>query len=256
MGYPAYLATNLLSDSVSISFGPDATTEDASRLYDKIQAKLYNLVVPGAGQAFLEFDFGADTRPALVAVCGHTMPSGTVVTVKAGAASDPSTTVATFTHRERYIYALTSGLPATARYWRMIFDLSGGGTFDIGQILFGDHTVLTSRFAFGHEFVIEDKDTDFETEYGVRRSQVFYQHEFFGYQFTQISDAQRDELQALHAAVSGRKFPFLWIPDITLEPCLYSRKEPIFNPVNIKVNRWRAELRIREEARGIRIATS
>jgi hypothetical protein len=92
----------------------------------------------------LDVDFGSAQTVSMVALLGHNLDSGVVVTVRKSNDNfvGDDNLVATFTHRRCSMYA--SFADNSERYWRVIFTgTNAAGAIQIGEIVMGDYTTST-----------------------------------------------------------------------------------------------------------------
>lgn len=230
MGYPAYLATNRLSALATLT----ASTIDASpdyglaSLYDRLLCQPFRWTSAAGG--WIEADLVTAQAVSAVALMGHNFKPAAVVTLKGGDTPDPVNVIAVLTYRELCMYA--SFPEVSYRYWRLVVVDANDQASEIGELVLGPLVTLSLAPRWDYGLGIEETKTRHKSGGGVDYVYDRYNQEVRELGWKPRSDAQLAELRALHDAVHGSAYPFVWIPRSDPE-CWYMRKEDSFLPRSI-----------------------
>ncbi len=227
MSNPAYIADNLIDGDTVIS----SSTEDAAypleNLFDERLALPFRWTSAVGG--YIEFDLLAARSFNTIAILN--LPSASSITVKAGAAPNPSTLLATPTWQAGGVWADLGA--QSARYVRVTVVLVSTAYPQVGFIALQTRTSLTPQsFKFGYEAGLEEANLERETERGVRFVYRQFARDLLNVEW-RVQPDQLAQLRALHTAVGGREHPFVFIPDAAAAPVLFCRKEPGFKYRNV-----------------------
>jgi hypothetical protein len=247
MAYAAYIAPNLISSTATISSGTADSTYGLAKLYDGKAGVPFRWTVTTGG--YVEVDFGAAVSVGAVALINHNLTAGASVTLKGGASANPSTVNVSLTWREHDLWAAVTPA-ASYRYWRLTVSETNTANSEIGELVLGALTQLTSGYTYGFQTSVNRGMASHETELGVRYAAKRWERLGWSYQWRGISTAQLAELQALDAAVDGSRLPFVWVPESSAAPCYYVRKQDGLAHAATSYARHDCSLELSEEHRG------
>jgi len=243
---PAYISTNGLATSTALT----SSTEDASFPRDFIK----DLVAgnpfkwtESSGTIFFEIDFGVARSNDTLAIINHNFPTGTTFSLKADAATPPTTVRATPLFKEFNIWIGFTA--ASFRYWRLEITLGAGApTAEMGELYLGTRVDLTSRRSFGFDTGVMHRQVRQETARGCKHHFSLFDRDQFTVLFRTIRDAMIAELDALERAVNGSRVPFIWIPDTALTEAFMVRKMGDHRELTVDQNGWDVTLDLEEES--------
>lgn len=139
---PAFLVANrvAVAGAAAISSSTLATGEGKERLVDGRLARLARFNAAAANQ-FLEVDLGsALSSNRLVIPAGHNL-SGCSIELRAGAATNPATVIASVTPASSALVDVSFGA-ASHRFWRLVFITSG--QWALGEWVLGTYAQTTT----------------------------------------------------------------------------------------------------------------
>jgi hypothetical protein len=247
MAYAAYIAPNLISATATVSSGTADAVYGLNKLYDGHAGVPFRWTVTTGG--YVEIDFTAPVSIGAVALINHNLTAGAVVTLKGGASANPSTVSVTLTYRLHDLWKAVTPA-ASYRYWRLAVAETNTSNTEIGELVLGALTQLTSGYTYGYQTETRRGMAAHETELGSRYSAKRWERLGWSYQWKNASTAQLAELQALDAAVDGSRLPFVWIPDSSAAACYYVRKQDGLSHVASSYARHDCSLELSEEHRG------
>lgn len=224
----AFLATNLITASATITPSSEDSVYPAEYLYDRQAARVFRST--SLTTLSILIDFGAAVQADTIAIVNHNLTAAATLSLKAGATSPPADAVATPVYRANDIWKAFTA--TAARYWLLEITDTNTAVLEIGQLLLGVRTVLprARRIGSGYKPARRRGTISGETYAGVFHNYHLYERLELNPSFRIGSAAELAILQALDAAVYGKNYPFLYVPDATGADCYYVRKEEHFEP--------------------------
>lgn len=227
----AYLATNLIDgDAVLLPSSEDAAYP-VENIFDREVANVFRGTSTSALSISIEFT--GSKSPDTIAILNHNFTSGVTIELYNGDTSPP-TLITAIPYRLNDIWKAISGVSAQI----LILDISDSNAdeLQVGQIVIGNRVALPAR-RIGSAFrpAIDRRIIRGETYGGVIYSYHLFERREFNPQF-RLTESQFDIIETLDATVFGSLYPFVYIPDSSLTPCYYVRKEDAFEPVEVELS--------------------
>jgi len=252
----AFLATNLISASATITPSTEDSAYPAENLYDKQAANVFRSESPTSLTILI--DFGASVQADTIALINHNLTASATLKLEADNSSPPTTDVAIPTYRQ---YDLWKSFTLTSkRYWLLTITDTNPADIQIGQLLLGVRTLFPRGRRIGNYSPVREKSNiSGETYAGVFWNYHLYQRRKLNPSFRVGSAAEFAIFEGLDQAVYGNLFPFLYIPDVAAADCYYVRKEPDFAPLEYHGRLYGPELvhdyqmTLIEESRGLEV---
>jgi hypothetical protein len=234
MGQSAYLYNDWVKelDAAYVS----ATEEDADFLVENICDEELSLVYRSVAKVGVKIriDLGSAKLPKIFYLGNHNFTGG-AFDINSYTANDwatGKTTLETQAVRLKDVYHYE--LPGAARqYWE--FDLTNVNCtthafLSVGRImLYSDYTLLTEIEDEERERGYEFRNIVNETPFGVRWvHRMTEKRETFGLKWSirnQATSLLPGELKTLMDTTYGSAYPFMYIPDVSLDDCYYVRME-------------------------------
>lgn len=250
MGLPFYLAEDLgVNATVNSSSENSAFPND--NIHNGILGKPFRST--STSTLWIEWNFGSATQLDYLALHGHNFTAAMTAVLKAGSSSNPSTEIATYTHRTRDMYQRWT--PASHRFWRLTITDSNSDYLEIGEAPIGLGVFLPRAPRYGgRPRGIERSHIELESEYGRRfvRQRGVIQVRTYPFRVDAID---LDDFDSLDAAVEGSNAPFSFVPDLEAAEALFVRKERDYAPQELEAwnedNLFDYQLALREEAAGV-----
>lgn len=266
--YQKYSDNVAKNATITIETGGAAPTGyEATNLVDDNPAKVAK--ISATTGAWL-FDFGSAQRVDLIALIHHDFDAGADVKIQGNASNSwgtPSfeasltipTWIAAGTTRRWPVNPyldLTgqSGYSASGfRYWRLVIT-SNSQNLELGQVWMSPtirQFVRNHRWDYGVERqrLLTENQTAFGVSTAYTRLTDRYRQSFV----INATNADATDLRAQWADVDGRTYPWLWVPDPTVNACYLVRwASDSIQETHTFVNYRTFELAVEEVARGLR----
>lgn len=240
MGKPSYLSANKIT---AIDY---AATHDAvytrANLFDGKAAKPFR--TSGLSNTItLTITTSAGTCDA-IGIIAHNIPAGAGITLtpSGGAA-------VTITRSAGSIWKKFSGSTATS--WALTITNSGMTSVQIGEIILGTSTTLSTSFSYGWTEGLEYANDSITLEMGTTLPYERFHVQTYNLPFNAVTLAQRDELEALYRAVKGSITPIVFAIDAEGTTCIYGRIINAFGATNSTYGIYSSVLQIRGESEGV-----
>lgn len=211
MGLPAFLFENLIGDDSLITASSEDAAHPLAHLHDGVLASVFRFTSPSGGH--VEVDFGEPLDFDTVFIGNHNFDPSATVTVKAGNTANPSTVIATPAYAEHSIWAPVGS--QTAQVLRVEIADSNVDATQFGELWAGTRLDFSRAQRWGSVPGFEETNLVQETNalvvwaWHLDRLQAWE----LDFRFTQSESAAMD---ALRAAVMGRRYPFVFVPDAAL----------------------------------------
>lgn len=227
----AYLATNLITSSITIT--PDTEDENypAEYLYDKQSPRVFRCESPSSLSILL--DFGAAISADTIALINHNLTSGASLSLKGDNSNPPTTGRGSLSYRANDLWA--GFTLASGRYWLLEITDTNSEDLEIGQLILGQRTAFPRARRIGrYRPAVERSTIEQETYAGMKWNYHKFDRKTFNPSFRVATAAELEVLRSMDAALYGNLWPFLWIPDTSGADCYYVRKEQEFSPEEIE----------------------
>jgi hypothetical protein len=162
----------------------------------------------------IQIDFGSTVDFDLVVIAGHNLSSTAIVTLKAGAAQYPTTTIASPTWRAGTIYHKFSATQSY-RYLQIGID-DANSTYDdvsIGLIMAGEYTQTTLSLSEGWDQEDEAVNIRNEGDWITPISRNLFNRRRVAMNFENATEAKFEELVTLYNSLAQDVFPAFLFPD-------------------------------------------
>jgi hypothetical protein len=249
----AYLL-NQLTDSATLTASSEDTVYPVENLYDELPARVFRSETKTTLSILI--DFGEAITCNAIALVNHNLTDEAALTLLEGSASPASIIIANPAWREHDLYGMFP--TTTAQYWILQIVDDNPDNIQIGQLLLGTAIALPRARKIGsYSPAKENSNISSETYGGSKYVYPLNKRRKLNPAFM-IVGSELDIFEALHDAVEGDAHPFLYIPDTSLAPCYYGRKEAGFDPteIDLSVNRQIVHdytMMLTEESRGLEI---
>lgn len=243
----AYICPNLITASASLAASGSDAVYSLNYLRDG-HAGIPFRFADGSG-GWVEIDFGSAVEVGGIALVNHNLTPSATVTLKGGAATNPSTVSVTVPWTEHDTWAEISPA-ASYRYWRLSISETNPDQTEIGELVLGSLARLSRGHGGGHVQRVARGMAEHETELGVRYSATRWERREWELDWRNVTSGQLAELAALDSACGGSRIPWVWIPDTSSSGCHFVRKQADWAWSNSTGTLWEAGLRLREEHRG------
>ena len=178
-------------------------------------AKVHRNTGVGSSE-YIELDLGSAQAIKCAAVINHNLSSTATITIKGGAAANPSTFTQTITWREFDAFVLFAATQ-TYRYWRFTFTDNDNtyGFIQVGYLLLGAHTTISGyNFDKGWRRMREHGNRRLETSYFVPNIEQIARRIRLSLSFSALASAEITEvLTTLFDDLDGNVTPLFVIPD-------------------------------------------
>lgn len=243
------------SDNKAVASGVVASANSTASGYSVDNAILLPVAkvhrATGATSEYIELDLGSAQAITLAAVLNHNLSSAATITVKAGAAANPSTFTTTVTWRE--FDAFKTFTSETHRYWRFVFAdaTNKNGFIQVGYLLLGAYTQPAFNFQFGWIQIPEFNTRRLETGYLVPNVEELAQRQRFEIGFDGLTVAQADTVRkTLFESLKKDLTPWFFIPDGAVNDGYFGR----FGQIEMQVDFFRfISVPFIEDGRGNRL---
>lgn len=217
-----YIATNLL-DGATVTATGTASGSAVANLYNYRPSKTWISSIISANQR-INIDLGSAKTTNFAALLNHNFPSGASVIIQGHSVAPPAsgawsgaTNLGTFTIRTRDMWA---AITATSfRYRSFYLENDGGGDWTtggapiVGEAVIGTSVQLTRQFIVGGAFSLNHANIEHTTPGGIAWMAHISSARAWNISYSDVTEANRLEVETMHTATAGAAKPVTWIPD-------------------------------------------
>lgn len=223
----AYIATNLISASASITASSEDSAYPKENLYGKQSPNVFRS--QSKTSLTLLIGFSTAVQADTIALINHNLTASASLKLEADDSASPTTDVGFPAYRQ---YNLWKAFTLTSkRYWLLTITDNNPNYIQIGQLLLGLRVALPRARKIGnYSPAVKRSVISGETYGGAFFNYHLFQRQQLNPSFRVGSAAELAILTALDQAVYGNLYPFLYIPESSKSECYYVRKEVDFEP--------------------------
>lgn len=201
----------------------------------------------------LKFDFGSAKSVRLIALVNHNLSATATIAIAAGTTTAYASFSDTVSWREFDAFKYLSAVQSY-RHWRIrITDTANLDNFlQVGYVMLGNPTALTSTFAFGMHRISEFHNLEVQSEFGVKHVDRMYRSTRYLIEFRNKTSGVMDSIETIYETAERNMNPLFFIPVTSESRGHFGRFVTQFDVLREVVRT--ASMEFEEESRGKKLA--
>lgn len=247
MGYPAYIYTNLITGSITITPSTEDAVYTKASLYDQRINKPFRFT---SHSGTVLFSFAAPVSIDLCVILKHNFTAAATIELKYGTTNAVADGTETITWAATNCYKRFSS--TSKQYWRLdITNAALGATCaEMCEVYLGVAVPFSGYLSYGWEkgviYTNDIHQTEFLTVTAYERNQVRSRR----YTFSPATSTVEGEVETLYSTCSGNYAPFVLIPDLSTNFCMFGRLAGNYGAMASPPPYYSASIDFREEPPG------